>query len=163
MGTTQSLTERIRSEYEKYFREKKAFEVSVLRMLLSALQTRQIEKRGKEGINVSLTDDDVLDVITREVKKRKESSRAFRDGGRGDLSEKEDAERAILEKYLPPRASEEEIADAVAKACDTVRPRNEKDFGRVMGEAMKTLSRRADSESVAAAVKESLSCLRENT
>lgn len=161
METAQSLAERIHNEYEKYFREKKAFKVSVLRMLLAALQTKQIERRGK-GIDAPLSDDDVLDVVAREVKKRKESSRAFLDGGRGDLSEKEDAERAILEKYLPPRASGEEIADAVERACVAVKPETAKDFGKVMGEAMKTLKGRAESESVAAAVKERLSRLQEN-
>lgn len=153
METPQPLEKRIHSECEQFLREKKSFEVSTLRMLISAFQTKQIEKRGKGGAE-KLTEDEVLEVITRETKKRREASKAFRDGGRNDLADKEDAERLLLEKYLPPQASEEEVNEVIVRVYEKIRPESEKDFGKMIGEAMKTLKGRADAGTISSKIKE---------
>jgi hypothetical protein len=88
------------------------------------------------------------------VKKRKESAQAFRIGKREDLAEKEESEVRIFEAYLPPQASEEEITETVKKAIAVVAPSGNKDFGKVMSEAMKSLKGRADASVVGVKIKD---------
>jgi len=80
-----------------------------LRLVLSALHNLEIEKRGKTGKDVALTDEDVLDVLKRESRKRKEAIELYQKGGRADLAGKEEAELGIIKNYLPPEMSEEEV------------------------------------------------------
>ncbi len=158
METMQPLEKRIHSDCEAALRRRDDRVVLTLRMLIAALQTRQIEKRGK-GDAGPMSDEETLDAIIREVKKRKESAQAFREGGRMDLAEKEEAESLILGAYLPPQATEDEIKEAIQKAVALVAPSSKKDFGKVMGEAMKSLKGRADAGAVGAKIKEIFSSL----
>jgi len=124
-----------------------------LRMALAAIHNREIEKHAK---GAALTPEDVADTLAREAKKRKEAIALFTQGGRKDLADTEAAELAILTAYLPPEASDEEVRQAVTAALAAVKPASEKDFGKVMGAAMKTLKGTADAERVTKAVKEAL-------
>lgn len=155
METMQPLEKRIHNDCELALRNKDQSTLTTVRMLIAALQTRQIEKRGK-GDAEPLSDEETLDIVIREVKKRKESAQAFRAGKREDLAVKEESEVHILEAYLPPQASEEEIAAAVKKAIAVIAPSGNKDFGKVMGEAMKSLKGRTDAATVGAKIKEFL-------
>jgi uncharacterized protein len=108
--------------------------LSALRMLKAALMNREVEKgRG-------LDDADALQVVTSLVKQRKDSIEQFGNAGRQDLVDKETAELAILETYLPPAADPAVIARAVAEAISETGATSPKDMGRVMKAAMARLA-----------------------
>src|SRR4249919_3020999 len=99
----------------------------VLRMVNNAIYNTEKSKR------ITMSDDDVIGVLTREVKTRRESVDAFRKGGREDLATKEEAEIAILAEYLPQSLSEAEIAALVEEAIAATGASSARDLGKVMG------------------------------
>jgi hypothetical protein len=148
-----TLLETINADLKAAMKSGDAARLGTLRMLAAAIHNREIEKHGKGG----LTADDVLDVAQKEAKKRKESIQLFMQGGRPDLAATETAELAILKVYLPEELGEEEVRKVVAAAIKATQPQGAKDFGKVMGAAMKELKGRADSTLVTALIKEALS------
>ncbi len=126
------------------------FTLGVLRMVNSALQNKKIEK-GKDGV---LTEEEVLQVLTKEAKKRKESVLAFETGGRPELAENEKKELALIEKYLPAQMSREDVAKEVERILSTIADKSK--FGLVMKEVMKELKGRADAGMVTEIIKEKL-------
>ncbi|TSC82680.1 MAG: hypothetical protein G01um101420_203 [Parcubacteria group bacterium Gr01-1014_20] len=107
-----SLIEQINLEFKEAFKSRKEIKVNVLRFLNAQLHNRRIEKRSKGG-DVELSDDEVLDVLGKEVKKRKEAIELFKKSGRGDLVKKEEEELVFLEIYLPKQVSRKEIEEKV--------------------------------------------------
>ncbi|MEK7513040.1 MAG: GatB/YqeY domain-containing protein [Patescibacteria group bacterium] len=148
-----SLVDRISNDLTAALRAGEEVRVGTLRLLRSAIHNREIEKRGK---GAALTEDDVAEVVAREAKKRKESIHLFTEGKRQDLAEKETRELEVLAAYLPEQASDEEVRRVVAAALAVVKPASPKDFGKVMGEAMKTLKGRVETDAVSRLIKESL-------
>lgn len=128
-----------------------AARVSVLRMALAALHNKEIEKRVEK-----LSDDEELQVLATEARKRKEAIEGYERGGRAELAEKERGELAVLKSYLPQEASEEEIRRAVKEAITKTGAVSPKDMGKVMGAAMASLKGRADGAMVQRTVKEEL-------
>jgi uncharacterized protein len=108
--------------------------LSTLRMLKSALTNKEVEK-GR-----ALDDGESLQVVSMLVKQRRDSIEQFTKGGRTDLADKEAREIVILERYLPPSASPEAIASAVAAAIVETGATSAKDFGKVMKAAMAGLA-----------------------
>ncbi len=135
---------------------KNELKTGTLRLMLSALHNLEIEKRGKTGKDVALTDEDVIDVLKRESRKRKEAIELYRKGNRADLAEKEEAELKIIGLYLPREMSEEEVRKTVEEVVARVRSAGQSDFGRTMGEVMKVLKGKADAGLVSKLVKEAL-------
>ncbi len=133
-------------------RAKNELRLSVLRMLLSTIHNREIEKRAKGG-EEKLTDEEVVAAIRSEAKKRKDAIAEFEKGGRHDLVDKEASELKILEGYLPQELSDEEIEKIVKEVMAGFGEITQKDFGRIMGEAMKRVRGRADGDRVSAAVR----------
>ena len=139
-------------------------EVLTLRQVLSAVLNKEKEKRfnlSKENQNVTeeeskLTDEEILDVVNLEVKKRREAAEGFEKGGRMESVEKEKKEMEILKKYLPEQISEEEIKNLVAKAVESVGAKEIKDMGKVMAELMPKTKGKADPALVGKIVKEAL-------
>jgi uncharacterized protein len=119
--------------------------VGALRMVLSELQ-----KAAKEG------GDDELAVLRRERKRRHESAQAFRDAGRGELAEAEEAEASIIETYLPAELSDDELKAIVAEAVAEAGAESPKEMGQVMRAAMPKVAGRADGKRVSALVQEAL-------
>ena len=119
--------------------------VSTLRMLASALQSNQ-----KEG------DGDATAVLSRERKKRIEAADAFREAGRAEQADAEQAEAELISTYLPEQISDEELAAIVDEAVSSSGADSVKDMGRVMGAVMPKVKGRADGNRVSAAVKERL-------
>ena len=119
-------------------------------MVLSAVKNREIEKRSE------LDEDEVVAVIASEVKKRKDSIEAFKQGHRDDLVQKEEKELAILERYLPKQLSEEPIREIVKKVISGIGATALADFGRVMGLVMLQIQGRADGQVVSKIVKEEM-------
>jgi len=128
------------------------FEVGVFRFLLASLHNKEIEKKGK-GLESTLSDDEAIEVLTRESKKRKEAIEAYKKGNRTDLAQKETKELEIIEKYLPEQLSEEEIEKIITAAIKKTGAVTVKDFGKVMGEAMKELKGKADASLVSKIVR----------
>lgn len=127
--------------------------LSVLRLLLTAIHNREIERKTKSGGAGDLTDEEIMAVIRSEAKKRKDAVAEFTRGGRKAAAEKEAMELVILEKYLPAEMPDEEIERILAPLAQGA---IEKDFGKVMGEAMKIIAGRASGDRVSAIVKRML-------
>ena len=128
-----------------------AAKLSVLRMLKAALMNREVEKAR------ALDDAESLQVVASLVKQRRDSIEQFSKAGRTDLVEKESDELAVLEEYLPPAASAEEIATAVAAAVAETGAASPKDMGKVMKAVMPKLAgKSADGRAVNEAVRRAL-------
>ena len=126
-----------------------------LRMALAAITTEEVS--GKEARE--LTDTDVIAVLTKEAKKRRESIEAYTQANRKDLADVETAELAVLEKYLPAQLSEAEVEDIIAKAVAAAKAdglEGMKAMGAVMKVVTPQVTGRADGGAVAAAVKKAL-------
>lgn len=130
--------------------------VSTLRLLLSACKDRMIELRplGKE-----LDDAEVLGVIGKQVKQRRESIVEYEKGGRGDLVAKEAAELVVLLKYLPEQLSSEEVRQLVDEAVKASGAKSITDMGKVMGILSGKIKGKADGGEVSRLVKETLSLI----
>ena len=113
--------------------------VETLRFLLSAARNMAIAKYGNKS-EEAMTDDDVLDVIKKQVKTHRESVDAFIKAGRQELADTEKAQLAILESYLPKQISNEELT----KILEPIVATGEKNFGLLMGQAMAAVAGKAD-------------------
>ena len=160
-----TLKQKIEQELKGALRNKEELRLSVLRMLSSAMHNKEIEKRTKLSKNPDvkdlekesgLNDEEVLNAIRSEAKKRRDSIVEFEKGGRKDLVEKESAELKILEAYLPKEMNEEELEKLVGETVAGLGSVTMKDFGRVMGEAMKKVKGQASGDRVSAVVKKML-------
>lgn len=144
------LLEKIKSDYNQALKGKRVDEVSVLRFLLADLHNKEIEKRDE------LVDEEVIAVLQRQMKIRKEAIEGFEQGKREDLANKEKAEAVILSKYLPQMISPEELEKIVAAAIDRTGAQGPQDTGRVIGEVMKEVKGKAEGQVVADLVKKHL-------
>lgn len=150
-----SLLETIKTDLKTSQKEKREFETGVLRLLASVFQNKEIEKKGK-GLEPRLSDEEVVEILSREAKKRKEAAEVYKKGRRDDLAQKEIQESEIIKKYLPEQLSEEEVDRVVSKAVEKTGAVSQKEFGKVMAEAMKELKGRADSKDVSDAIRRKL-------
>jgi uncharacterized protein len=121
-----------------------------LRLILAALKSAQKELRRP------LTDDESLQVLQRERKRRVEAAEAFRAGGRDARAEAEERELAVLEEFMPEPLSEEELEEIVDDAIAEVGATSLRDIGRVMADVMPQVSGRADGSLVSQLVREKL-------
>ena len=145
------LNEEIASDLTAAMKAKDASRLSALRMLKAAVMNKGVEK-GRD-----LDDAEVLQVVASLVKQRRDSIEQFTKGGRTDLVDKETREIAILEHYLPPAASAEEIDAAVAAAIAETGASSPKDMGKVMKAVMPKLAgKNADGKTVNEAVRRTL-------
>ena len=124
--------------------------VSALRMLSAALKNKQIEKRAP------LVDGEIVDTVRSLIKQRKDSIEQFAKGGRQDLVDKEAAEVAVLEVYLPQQMAREEIEKIVRDVIAQTGAQGAKDMGKVMKALVPLLAGRADNKLVSELVKSSL-------
>lgn len=150
--TEQSLKATVQSDLTTAIRERDAVRSGTLRMALAAITTEEVA--GKEARE--LTDDDVLKVLAKEAKKRKEASAAFTDAGRPELAAKEEAELVVLEAYLPAQLSDDELASIVKAAVEQTGASGMAAMGQVMKAAQPVVAGRADGGRVAAAVRAAL-------
>ncbi|MFA0752104.1 MAG: hypothetical protein SLRJCFUN_002507 [Candidatus Fervidibacter sp.] len=137
-----SLKERIDADYKTAMKVRDAVKVSVLRLLRSAIHNAEIDRQR------ALTDDEILGVIQSEIRKRRESIEAFQQGGRADLAEREQAELAILEAYLPQPLSRAELEALVRETIREVGALSVRDMGKVMAVLMPKVRGRADGREV---------------
>ena len=133
-------------------RERDQVRSATLRMALTAIQTASVAGTAAH----ELSDDEVLKVLAKEAKKRKEASTAYTSAGRGELAATEDAELAILEAYLPAQLSDDELAAIVARAVAETGATGMPGLGAVMKLAQAEVAGRADGGRVAAAARAAL-------
>jgi hypothetical protein len=131
-----TLHERIIADAADAAKRGESVRRDALRFLLASLHNREIEKRGK-GDDAALTDDDVVTVVEREVKKRREAIEFFERGDRPAQAEKEKEELVVLESYLPAALPEAELDRLVDAALRETGATTSKDVGRVVGVVMK--------------------------
>jgi uncharacterized protein YqeY len=127
------LAERITKDLTAAMKGREALRTSVLRMAKAAFKNLEIEKRAPLG------DAELLKVLQGLVKQREDSAAQFREGGRPELADKEEAEIAILKAYLPEEVSQEEIAAAVERAVSDTGAASPRDLGTVMKAALAAL------------------------
>ena len=149
------LHQKIAEDLKTAMKSGQEFETGVLRMLSAVFHNKAIEKKGK-GQEPVLSDDEAIEILAKEAKKRKEAAGIYQKGGRNDLAEKEIKEAEIIKKYLPEQLSGREIEKIVEAAIEKTGARDIKDFGKAMAEAMKELRGRADASAVSEAVKNKL-------
>ena len=147
-----NLKEQILADVTVAMKAKEAARTSTLRMLKAAIVNRQIEKGGE------LDEEELMKLLRSQVKQRRDSVEQYGKGGRQDLVDKELAEIAVIEGYLPQAASPEEIEKAVAEAIAETGASSMKEMGAVMKAVMPRLAgKNADGKAVSEAVKATLS------
>jgi uncharacterized protein YqeY len=148
------LHEQIEAELKSALKSGEKEKVGVLRFLISAIKNYQIENKlkGEEY----LKDEDIIAVVRRQVKQRKDSIAEYEKGGRQELADKEKSELAVLDNYLPAQADEAKIREVVKAKKESLGIADKSGFGRLMGEAMAELKGQAEGDAVKKIVEEEL-------
>ena len=145
-----ALKDSIREALRGALKRQQRVELATLRLLLSEIKNAEIAQQKPAD------DNKVLDVITKEVKRRRESIEAFKKGNRSDLVAQEEAELAVLMSYLPEQMSRAEIVAAARRVVDAVGAKGPSDKGKVMSQLMPQLKGKADGKEVSEIVLELL-------
>lgn len=148
-----SLAERLQADMTTAMRDGDALKRDTLRMVLAAAHNAQVAARRP------LTDDELLGVLTREAKTRRESIEAFTKVGRTDLADKERAETDIIGAYLPAALTEDELRVMVTEAIAATGATSARDLGKVMGSLSSRIRGRADGKQVSGLVAQELASL----
>jgi len=146
-----SLSDTVSEKMKQAMKSKDQVAVEAYRSIKSQLQNKEIEQ-GKE-----LTEQDEIMVLSKEVKKRKESLEYFKDQGRDDLIAKEEKELEIIESFLPEPLSREELENIIDKVIKESGAESMRDMGKIMGTVMPQVKGRIDGKTVQDIVKEKLS------
>jgi uncharacterized protein YqeY len=145
-----SLIARLEGELKEAMVARDQERRDTLRLILSSLRSAEKE------LQRPLHDDEELQVLQRERKRRQEAAEAFRSGGREEQAESEERELAVLEEFMPEPLSEEELEEIVDDAIAEVGATSMRAFGRVMADVMPQVSGRADGSAVSQLVREKL-------
>ncbi len=145
-----TLITQIESELKDAMAARDADRRDTLRLILAALRSAEKE------LQRPLHDDEELQVLQRERKRRNEAAEAFRNGGREEQAEAEERELAVLEEFMPEPLSEEELEEIVDDAIAEVGATSMRDIGRVMADVMPQVAGRADGSAVSQLVREKL-------
>lgn len=148
------IHQQIEAELKSALKSGEKEKAGILRFLISAIKNYQIELKAKS--EEYLKDEDVIAVIRRQVKQRKDSIAEYEKGGRPDLVEKEKQELAILENYLPAQADVAKIREVVKAKKTELGVTDKSGFGKLMGAAMAELKDQADGDAVKKVVDEEL-------
>ena len=142
-----TLKERITEDMKTAMRSAEKDRLAVIRLLQAAIKQREVDER------ITLDDAQVLAVLEKMIKQRKESIVAFEKGGRADLVAKENAEIAVLQPYLPAQLSDAELDALIAEAIASTGAASIKDMGKVMGVVKSKAAGKADMGAVGARIK----------
>jgi hypothetical protein len=145
-----SLKDKITEDMKAAMRAKETARLGTVRLLLAAMKQKEVDER------VELSDADVLSIIEKMVKQRRESIAQYEKAARQDLADAEKAEIAVLQGYLPQQLSEAEVAEAVAAAIRESGAAGMKDMGKVMGLLKSRLAGRTDMGKLSGLVKAKL-------
>jgi len=150
-----SLYDTILSDLKNAMKAKGKDRLRVLRSLKAALLEKEISER--KGGQAKLTDEQIVQVLTKAAKQRKESIEQFERAGRDDLVENEKVELAIIEEYLPEMMSEDKVAELIDEVIAQVGASSPQDMGKVMGVIMPKVKGKADGSMVNKIVRQKLS------
>ena len=145
-----SLIDRMEQELKQAMLDKEAERRDALRLLLASLRSAEKE------LQRPLSDDEELQVLQRERKRRIEAAEAFRSAGRAEQAEKEERELAVLQEFMPAQLSEEELEEIIDDVIAEVGATSLRQLGRVMADVMPQVAGRADGSSVSQLVREKL-------
>jgi uncharacterized protein YqeY len=146
-----SLQEQISAALKDAMRARDEVKLATLRLVLTAIKNREKEARSL------LEDQEVISVITTQIKQRRESIEQYQNAGREDLAQREERELQILQGYMPEQVSEEEISNTLDEIIAEVGAVSMKDMGKVMKAAMAKLAGKAEGGAINEMVKEKLS------
>lgn len=144
------MEDRIKEDLKQAQLQKDDLKVSTLRLLLSEIHNLRIAKGD------ALEDKDIILVLQREIKKRKEAALGFRAGGREDQAKKEEAETSLLQEYLPAQLSNEELTNIVDAAINELAAKSLADMGQVMGRVLSQVGQSAEAARVSEIVRSKL-------
>jgi len=147
------LKEEIQKDLKTSMFARDEVRTSTLRLLLSSLKNYEIEK----GLNYEANDEDVLTIVSREIKRRKEAIESYRNADREEAAAKEEQELKILESYQPEQMGEAEVRKLVGEAISQTGATTLSDMGKVMGALMPKVKGKADGQMISAIVREKLS------
>lgn len=147
------LKQKLQEELKQSMLAKDSLRTSVLRLLLSAINYYEIKKGGA---GYTATDEDVLSVIQKEVKQRKDSIEQFQKAGRQDLVDKETKELEILQRYLPEQLNEQALTSLITQTIKEMNATSIADMGKVMGIVMPKVKGKADGSLISKIVRENL-------
>ena len=146
-----NLNDRIMNDLKESMKNKDSFKLSVIRMVKGAIQLEKINKKR------DLTDEEVIDVISKQIKLRKDSINEFTKAGRNDLVENTQKEVEILNKYMPEQLSSEEVNKIIDEAFLKLNPTSSKDMGLIIKEVSPKVKGRTDMGEVSKIIKDKLS------
>ena len=146
-----NLNDRIMNDLKESMKNKDSFKLSVIRMLKGAIQLEKINKKR------DLTDEEVIDVISKQIKLRKDSINEFTKAGRNDLVENTQKEVEILNEYMPEQLSSEEVNKIIDEAFLKLNPTSSKDMGLIIKEVSPKVKGRTDMGEVSKIIKDKLS------
>ncbi len=146
-----NLNDRIMNDLKESMKKKDSFKLSVIRMVKGAIQLEKINKKR------DLTDEEVIDVISKQIKLRKDSINEFTKAGRNDLVENTQKEVEILNEYMPEQLSSEEVNKIIDEAFLKLNPTSSKDMGLIIKEISPKVKGRTDMGEVSKIIKDKLS------
>ncbi|MTH76174.1 GatB/YqeY domain-containing protein [Paracoccus aestuariivivens] len=150
------LRERITADTKEAMKAKETARLSTLRLISAAIKDREIAARSEGGDDAGLSDADLTAILSKMVKQRQESAKAYEEGGRLELAEREQDEIKIIQSYLPRQLSEQETSAAIAKVIADLGAESIRDMGRVMAELRTRFAGQMDFGAVGPMVKDRL-------
>lgn len=150
MAEAETFTQ-LKSDMKDAMRAKDKERLTTVRMLISSLKNMAIDLKR------DLTEDDILDVLSTEAKRRREAAEQYREGDRDELAEKEEAELAVIEEYLPKALTDDEVGEMIDAIIEKVGATSRADMGKVMGAIMPQVKGRFDGSRVKDLVMDKLS------
>lgn len=145
-----SLNEKLMADLKESMKNKDTIKKSVVTMVRAAIKQREVDER------ITLTEDDILDIIAKQQKQRKDALAEFEKAGREDLIDQTKQEIEILASYLPQQLTDEELENIVSDAIKAVNAQSMKDMGKIMGKVNEVAKGRADGKRINEMVKKLL-------
>lgn len=145
------MMSQIQNDFVEAMKNKEKERLDVIKMLKAAIQNEEIKKKE------SLCDDEIISIITKQVKMRKDAIEEFKKANRDDLISSYENEIKVLEKYLPEALSEEEVIKIIDEAFNKINPTSQKEMGLIMKEVSPKVKGRCDMGKVSNLIKDKLS------
>lgn len=150
------LKQQLQADTKEAMKQKNQELVDVLRMAVSAINTKEKEKFYQLGKEVALTEEEALGVVISEVKKRRDAIALYEQGGRPELAESEKREIAMLQKYLPEQLPAEELKKMIQGSIEKTGAKEMKDMGKIMADLMPRVKGKAEGAEISKIIKELL-------
>lgn len=152
------LRERVNAALKQAMKDKETGRLTTLRLINAAIKDQEIARRGAgDDGDAAIGESDILAILGKMTKQRQESARAYEEGGRLDLAERELQEIAVIEEFLPRQLDDDEVNAAIKKAIDEVGASSIRDMGKIMGLLKEQYTGQMDFGAVGPMVKEQLS------